>query len=164
MQLPDAERLLETLVARMRPDVSPDTAMVGIHTGGAWLAQRLHAALALRPPLGLIDPSFYRDDYAGRGLHGQPRPSRIPCEVKGRAIVIVDDVLYTGRTIRATLNELFDYGRPARVDLAVLVDRGERELPICPRWCAHTVALPAGANLQLERGEADRLTLRLIHG
>src|SRR5512143_1744310 len=164
MPLPDAEHLVAVLVDQMRTDVGTDTALVGIHTGGVWLAQRLHSALGLTLPVGIIDPSFYRDDYARRGLHGHPRPSNIPFQVKGCSIVIVDDVLYTGRTIRATLNELFDYGRPARVDLAVLVDRGGRELPICATYCAHTLPLEKGQNLQLERDEQGKLTLRLIHG
>lgn len=164
MQIPDAEQLLSTLVEQMRPDVSSETALVGIHTGGAWLAERLHAELGLSLPLGIIDPSFYRDDYARRGLHARPRPSNIPFEVKGCSIVIVDDVLYTGRTIRAALNELFDYGRPARVDLAVLADRGGRELPVCARYCAHTLMLEPGQNLQLEREDDGKLRLRLIHG
>ncbi len=162
MQLPDAEELLRSLVEQMRPHVGEATALVGIHTGGAWLAERLHSALGLSQPLGTIDPSFYRDDYARRGLHARPRPSNIPFEVNGRSIVIVDDVLYTGRTIRAALNELFDYGRPARVDLAVLVDRGGRELPICARFYARDLPLESGRNLQLERDESGRLTLRLM--
>ena len=164
MQIPDAEQLLSTLVGQMRPHVGSETALVGIHTGGAWLAERLHAELGLTLPLGIIDPSFYRDDYARRGLHARPRPSNIPFEVKGCSIVIVDDVLYTGRTIRAALNELFDYGRPARVDLAVLADRGGRELPICARYCAHTLMVEPGHNLQLEREDDGKLSLRLIHG
>lgn len=162
MHIADAEQLLTALVEQMRPDVSPDTALIGIHTGGAWLAQRLHAELGLTLPLGLVDPSFYRDDYARRGLHGDPRPSSIPFEVPGATIIIVDDVLFTGRTIRATLNELFDYGRPARVDLAVLVDRGGRELPICARYCAHTQNLDKNKNLRLQRDGDGNLTLKLI--
>lgn len=162
MNIADAEQLLATLVEQMRPEMSPDTAMIGIHTGGAWLAERLHAELGLTLPLGLVDPSFYRDDYAGRGLHADPRPSSIPFEVKGAAIVIVDDVLFTGRTIRATLNELFDYGRPARVDLAVLVDRGGRELPICAHYCAHMLNLDKDKNLRLQRDDQGNLTLQLI--
>jgi len=162
MHIADAEQLLAALVEQMRPNMSPDTALVGIHTGGAWLAQRLHAELGLSQPLGVVDPSFYRDDYARRGLHADPRPSSIPFEVKGAAIIIVDDVLFTGRTIRATLNELFDYGRPARVDLAVLVDRGGRELPICARYCAHTLNLDNDRSLRLERDDQGKLTLQLI--
>jgi len=165
MQIPDAEQLFASLLEAMRPHVSSDTGLVGIHTGGVWLAERLHAALGLTEPLGVIDVSFYRDDFGSKGLHARPRRSELPFDVEGRPIVIVDDVLYTGRTTRAALNELFDFGRPARVDLAVLVDRGGRELPIQPRYCAHTLdcALPADQNLQLERDEAGAFTLRLIH-
>jgi pyrimidine operon attenuation protein/uracil phosphoribosyltransferase len=162
MPIPDAEDLLAVLVAQMRPNVTPDTALVGIHTGGAWLAERLHAELGLAQPLGILDPSFYRDDYARRGLHAAPRASSIPFAVGGAPIVIVDDVLFTGRTIRAALNELFDYGRPGRVDLAVLVDRGGRELPICARYCAHTLNLDGERSLRLDRGHDGRLSLRLI--
>ena len=165
MQLPDAEQLIATLAEAMRPQVSPDTALVGIHTGGVWLAQRLHALLGLSQPLGSIDVSFYRDDYAAKGLHPRPQGSKLPFDVEGTPVIIVDDVLYTGRTTRAALNELFDYGRPARVDLAVLIDRGGRELPIAARFCALTLGepLPAGQNLQLERDDSGALTMRLIH-
>jgi len=162
MNLPDAEQLFEQLTAQMRGVVAPETALVGILTGGAWLAERLHKALGIATPLGTIDISFYRDDYGHRGLHPNPRPSNIPFDIADRPVIIVDDVLYTGRTIRAALNELFDYGRPARIDLAVLVDRGGRELPICPRFCPHALALQKGQNLQLERDETGRLSLRLV--
>lgn len=162
MRLPDAELLLQRLGEQMRTAVSAQTGLVGIHTGGVWLAERLHGMLGLQVPYGVIDVSFYRDDYGRIGLHADPRNSTIPFEVDGRPIVIVDDVLYTGRTIRAALNELFDYGRPARVDLAVLADRGGRELPIWPRYCAEEIALPAGKNLQLDRDEGGRFSLRLV--
>lgn len=164
MQNLDAEALCQTLVEQMRPHVSPATALVGIHTGGVWLAERLHRALGLAQPLGSIDVSFYRDDFASKGLHSQPKRTDIPFPVEGADVVIVDDVLYTGRTTRAAINELFDFGRPARVDLAVLVDRGGRELPIAPRWCALTLPdpLPASQSLQLESGAEGQLTLRLI--
>lgn len=162
MMLPDAESLVELLAAQMRDELAPGTALVGILTGGMWLAQRLHAMLAIEPPPGVIDVSFYRDDYGERGLHANPKPCNIPFDVAGRPIVLIDDVLYTGRTIRAALNELFDYGRPARVDLAVLVDRGGRELPICPRFCAHRLAIDSARNLQLEKDAQGKLSLRLI--
>jgi pyrimidine operon attenuation protein/uracil phosphoribosyltransferase len=164
MQSPDAEALCLTLIEQMRPHVSPTTALLGIHTGGVWLAERLHRALGLTQPLGSIDVSFYRDDFGSRGLHPQPKRTEIPFVVEGADIVIVDDVLYTGRTTRAAINELFDFGRPARVDLAVLVDRGGRELPIAARYCALTLPqpLPPGRNLQLEADAAGQLTLRLI--
>ncbi|HMV53401.1 MAG TPA: bifunctional pyr operon transcriptional regulator/uracil phosphoribosyltransferase PyrR [Rhodocyclaceae bacterium] len=164
MELPEAERLIVELVAQMRPAITPDTALVGIHTGGVWLAERLHAELGLEAPLGSIDVAFYRDDLDSRGLHAKARRSEIPFDVEGRPVVIVDDVLYTGRTTRAALNELFDYGRPARVDLAVLVDRGGRELPIEARYCAHRLErpLPPNRNLQLDRGDDGLFSLRLI--
>ena len=113
-------------------------------------------------PLGRLDVSFYRDDFSRSGLHPQLKSSDIPFEVEERPIVIVDDVLYTGRTIRAAMNEIFDYGRPARIDLAVLIDRGGRELPVCPRWIGQTLQIEPGKNLQLERGEGSKLILRLI--
>lgn len=160
--LPDAERLCADLAESMRQGLHPDTALVGIHTGGVWVAGRLHAALGLKTPLGSIDVSFYRDDFSRSGLHPQPKTSDIPFAVEDRPIVIVDDVLYTGRTIRAAMNEIFDYGRPSRIDLAGLIDRGGRELPVCPRWAAQTMQIEPGKSLQLERGETGVLTLRLI--
>ncbi len=162
MPLPDAERLCAALADSLRPGLHPNTALVGIHTGGVWVAERLHAALGLKTPLGSLDVSFYRDDFSRSGLHAQLKSSDMPFEVEDRPIVIVDDVLYTGRTIRAAMNEIFDYGRPARIDLAVLVDRGGRELPICPRWTGQTLQIEPGKNLQLERNEAGVLALRLI--
>lgn len=164
MQLPDADTLLETLIAQMRPHVTSKTALVGIRTGGVWLAERLHAALGLDGPIGSVDVSFYRDDLGARGLPPNPQRTDIPFDVEDAHIVIVDDVLYTGRTVRAALNELFDYGRPACVELAVLVDRGGRELPIAARYCAHTLPqpLPASQTLELSRDEAGALSLRLI--
>lgn len=104
--------------------------MIGIHTGGVWVAERLHDSLGLNQPLGELNISFYRDDFTRIGVHPQVKPSNLPFAVEDRCIVLVDDVLYTGRTIRAALNEIYDYGRPARVILATLVDRGGRELPI----------------------------------
>lgn len=163
MQLPDAEALCADLARQLRAHVTPETGMVGIHTGGAWLAERLHRALALALPLGTLDISFYRDDYRTTGLHKSVRASRIPFDVGGRHLLLVDDVLYTGRTTRAALNELFDFGRPATVELAVLVDRGGRELPVAARYCAHTLPAPLAReqNLELQRDEAGRFSMKL---
>lgn len=104
--------------------------MIGVHTGGLWVAQKMHQALSLSKPLGEIDISFYRDDFTRIGLNPQVKPSQIPVSIEGEDIVLVDDVLYTGRTVRAALNEIFDYGRPNSVTLVVLVDRSGRELPL----------------------------------
>lgn len=161
----DANQLCEALAAQIRPHLTPDTALIGIHTGGVWLAERLHALLGIAEPLGTIDVAFYRDDFGSRGLHAHPRKSDIPFDITDRPLILVDDVLYTGRTTRAALNELFDYGRPDRVDLAVLVDRGERQLPISPRYCPLTLteALPAGSKLRLSRSDAGELSLRIVN-
>ncbi len=162
MKLPDAEQLCSALAAQMRPHVNAaTTALVGIHTGGVWVAERLHAALGLHTAPGAIDVSFYRDDYSQRGLHANTRTSHIPFEIEGAHIIIVDDVLYTGRTIRAAMNELFDYGRPGKIDLAVLADRGGRELPIAAGFCAHTLNLSAAQMLELERAADGTLSFRL---
>ena len=159
--LPDAEALLADLSARMKPHVAPDCALVGIHTGGVWLAERLQQSLALSEPLASLDVTFYRDDFGSIGLHPRAKRTNIPFEVEGRHIVLVDDVLYTGRTIRAAMNELFDYGRPASIRLAVLVDRTQRELPICAQFCGATLSVPADQILVLERSPGDRLSLKL---
>lgn len=161
MSLPDAEKLLVELAAQMRPHVSADTALVGLHTGGVWLARRLQALLGLAQPVGSLDVSFYRDDYAKRGLSRDTRSSALPFDVEGRHLILVDDVLHTGRTIRAALNELFDYGRPLRVELAVLVDRGGRELPVAPTYCAATLELPPGSRIKLAQ-DGETLSLRLV--
>lgn len=123
--------------------------MVGIHTGGVWIAERLHAALGISEPLGSLDISFYRDDFTRIGLHPQVKPSHIPFRVEDRHILLVDDVLHTGRTIRAALNELFDWGRPASVALAVLVDRPGRELPIAADAVGEHMALRPDQHVKL---------------
>ena len=159
--LPDAEKLLAALVEQMRPHVSPETGLIGIVTGGAWLAERLHSALSLAVPCGTLDVSFYRDDFQKKGLKHKVAPSDIPFEVEGRDLILVDDVLYTGRTIRAAMNELFDYGRPASIRLASLVDRGGRELPIAAQFVGAAIALPAQQSVELARDAHGRLSLAL---
>ena len=159
--LPEAEKVCETLAAELRPLVGPRTAMIGLYTGGAWLAERLHKLLALPTPLGLMDIAFYRDDYAARGLKHDPKRTKIPFDVNGSELLLVDDVLYTGRTVRAAMNELFDYGRPASIALVVLADRGGRQLPICAQHCGARVEVPAGKRLRLNRGDDGKLALAL---
>ena len=161
MNLPDAEELLEALLAQLRGRVTPDTGIVGIVTGGAWLAERLHRALGVKAPLGVLDPSFYRDDFDKAGLHHGVKPSQIPFEVDGGRILLVDDVLFTGRTVRGAMNELFDYGRPALIELAVLADRGGRELPIAAQYVGAGLQVPQGKVLVLERSPSGGLTLAL---
>jgi pyrimidine operon attenuation protein/uracil phosphoribosyltransferase len=115
---------------RRRLDIDDHTVMVGIHTGGVWVARLLHEKLGIQTPLGTLDISFYRDDFTRIGMNPQVKPSELPFTLDGRKIILVDDVLHTGRTVRAAMNELFDYGRPASIVLATLVERSGRELPI----------------------------------
>lgn len=159
--LPDAEAQVAELAAKIRPDLTADTALVGIFSGGAWLAERLREVLGIGAPVGMIDVSFYRDDFGEKGLHPQVKPTSIPFEVEGRHLILVDDVLYTGRTTRAALNEIFDYGRPAAVDLAVLADRGGRELPIAAQYCVWDVELDDDEELILEKDEGGTLSWKL---
>ena len=160
MQLPDAEKLCQQLAAELRPRVGPKSAMVGLYTGGAWLAERLHGLLGMRTPLGLMDIAFHRDDYAARGLKHDPKRPRIPFDVNGAELLLVDDVLYSGRTVRAAMNELFDYGRPASIALVVLADRGGRQLPICAQHVGARVEVPAGMRLTLKQ-DGPKLALAL---
>lgn len=153
-QLPQAEQQCLQLAEQIRPHLTESTVLVGIFSGGAWIAERLKSLLGLREEVGLIDTSFYRDDFAEKGLHPQVRPTQIPFDVEGRRIILVDDVLYTGRTTRAAINELFDYGRPAAIELAVLADRGGRELPVAPTYCVWPVALGEGQTLVLDKDES----------
>ena len=163
-KLPDAEQLCQQLARELKPQVKPSTAMIGIHTGGAWLAERLHAALGLQEPLGLLDIAFYRDDYAKQGLAKDPKRSKIPFDVEGRDLLLVDDVLHTGRTVRAAMNELFDYGRPASIALVVLAERDGRQLPVCAQFAGARLAVPAGMRLRLKRDEQGKFSLELERG
>jgi len=161
MKLPDAETLCGELVSALQTRIGPQSAMVGLYTGGAWLAERLHQLLGMKTPLGLMDIAFYRDDYAARGLKHDPKRTRIPFDVNGRELLLVDDVLYSGRTVRAAMNELFDYGRPASISLVVLVDRGGRQLPICAQHVGARIEVPSGMRLTLKRDERGKLALAL---
>ncbi len=161
--LPDAEAQCRQLAELIRPHLDRQPALVGIHSGGAWVAERLRQLLALPEEIGLIDVSFYRDDFGEKGLHPQVRPTTVPFDVEGRHLILVDDVLYTGRTTRAALNELFDYGRPASVAMAVLADRGGRELPVAAQYCVWDVDLAAGQSLTLTRDDNGQLAWRVEH-
>ena len=159
--LPDAEALYAELLCQLKPRIGADTRLVGIMTGGAWLAERLHRDLGISAPLGVLDISFYREDFDQTGLSRNVKPSSIPFDVQGRRLLLVDDVLYTGRTVRAAMNELFDYGRPACIELAVLVDRGGRELPIAAQCCGASFEVPADQVLVLDRKDTGTFSLSL---
>ena len=154
----DAEALYADLRAGARSLLGPDTLLVGIWSGGAWLAERLQRDLGRPGEHGVISSTLHRDDFGSRGLAAGADATRLPWDVTGRDILLVDDVLYTGRTIRAAINELYDFGRPARVQLAVLVDRGGRELPIAAAYAAARVALPGGQRLSLARADDGRFS------
>ena len=160
--LPDPEALVRELAERMRGVISPDAGLVGIFTGGVWVAERLHRTLGASTPLGMLAVTLHRDDFGRIGLHRESRRSQIPFPVDGREIVLVDDVLHTGRTIRAALNELFDFGRPRAVRLAVLADRGGRELPVAADFLGAEVHVDAGEELVLsnENGKLRLAALR----
>ena len=149
----DAEALYRELLRGVGPLRGPQTRLVGVTSGGAWLAQRLQKELGWPHEPGVISSTMHRDDFAQRGLSSGGQ-TVLPFDVNGADIIVLDDVLYTGRTIRAVLNELFDFGRPASVRLAVLVDRGGRELPIQADFAAARVTLPATQSLALARDEA----------
>ncbi len=149
----DAEALYIELLKGVRALFRPGVRLIGVTSGGAWLAERLSQNMSLPEPPGVISSSMHRDDYSRRGMMAGAQ-TRIDFDVNNAHVVLLDDVLYTGRTIRAVINELFDFGRPASVMLAVLVDRGGRELPIQADFCAARVALPASQSLALARSEA----------
>jgi pyrimidine operon attenuation protein/uracil phosphoribosyltransferase len=159
----DAEAIYRALAARVREHVAGrEVQLVGVHTGGVWLAERLRTDLSIAGEVGILDVSFYRDDFDRGGLSQDGRrPSRIPFEVEGSDIVLVDDVLNTGRTVRAAMNELFDYGRPASIELAVLIDRGGRQLPVHAALVGRTLEVPADVSVVLSRDEFERLHLTL---
>ena len=157
----DAEALYRELQRGVQQLRTPDSRLVGITSGGAWLAERLHRDLGLAGTPGVISSVMHRDDFAKRGLSGAGQQTQLDFDVNAAHIVLLDDVLYTGRTIRAVLNELFDYGRPASVQLAVLVDRGGRELPMQAGFAAARVSLPASQSLALARDAAGKFSFKL---
>lgn len=154
----DAEALYADLAAGVRGLLRPDCVLVGIWSGGAWLAERLQRDLGLAGEPGVITSALHRDDFGSRGMSASAAQTKLPFEIEGRHILLIDDVLYTGRTTRAAINELFDFGRPASVTLAVLVDRGGRELPIQPAYAAARITLPGGQRLSLARDETGRFS------
>ncbi len=158
--IPDAEALYMVLLGGVQQMVKESTRLVGITSGGAWMVERLHAGLGLPGAPGIISSAMHRDDFSRRGMSASAQ-TVIPFDVNGADVLLLDDVLHTGRTIRAVLNELFDFGRPARVRLAVLVDRGGRELPVACDFAATQLMLPSSQSLALARSEAGVLTFQV---
>jgi pyrimidine operon attenuation protein/uracil phosphoribosyltransferase len=157
----DAEALYRELQRGVQQLRTPQTRLVGITSGGAWLAERLQKDLGLPGAAGVISSAMHRDDFAKRGLSGAGQQTQLAFDVNDAHVILLDDVLYTGRTIRAVLNELFDYGRPAQVQLAVLVDRGGRELPVQADYAAARVTLPPSQSLELARDAAGQFSFKV---
>jgi pyrimidine operon attenuation protein / uracil phosphoribosyltransferase len=160
-QIPDAETLFSTLREKMAASIAFDAKLVGVYSGGAWIVDRLKTALDGDHDIGYIDVSFYRDDLSTAGLKPTVRSTHIPFAVDGAHIVIVDDVLFTGRSIRAAINTLFDFGRPASIQLAVLVDRGGRELPIAAEYVGESLIVPADQMLAMNKDESGKFFLSM---
>ena len=158
--VPDAEALYGDLLRGVQALWRADTRLVGIASGGVWLVERLQRDLGLSGAPGVISSAMHRDDFARRGLSSSAQTA-LPFDVNGADVLLLDDVLYTGRTIRAVLNELFDFGRPARVRLAVLVDRGGRELPVTADFAAARLSLPGAQSLALARDAQGSFSLQV---
>ena len=163
----DIEQLIVTMAQNLKAWLEAhhvkDPAMVGIHSGGVWVAQRLHALLGLQQPLGSLDISFYRDDFVRIGINPQVKPSHLPFNVDDHHIILVDDVLYTGRTIRAAFNEIFDFGRPTAITLVALIDRNGRELPIQADIVGQHLDLPPDTHIKLTGPQPLALRLKNTH-
>lgn len=157
----DINALLDAMARGLEPYKKFEPLMIGIHTGGVWVAEELHRKLGLKDPLGTLDISFYRDDFTRIGMNPQVKTSNLPADVEGRHIILVDDVLHTGRTIRAAMNEIFDYGRPDTIALACLIERDGHELPIRADVAGESLTLKANEHIKLVRSEKDG-TLSLI--
>ena len=147
------DKLADQLQELLRTRQISEPLIIGIHTGGIWIADRLRKKLQIAAPLGRLNIAFYRDDFSQIGIHPHVTPSKLPFEVEGRHIILVDDVLYTGRTIRAAMNEIFDFGRPASIYLAVLIDRSGRELPIQAQAVGKTLKLKPEEHVKLSGPE-----------
>jgi len=161
--LPSVESLIEKLTQALTPYFSSPQSqpiIVGIETGGAWIAERLLQAINPEGELGRLNISFYRDDFTRKGLHPTVKPSSLPTDIDDRTIILVDDVLQSGRTVRAAMNEIFDYGRPRQIILAILIDRGEREIPIQADIVAETIQLDPGNHIKLDGPQPLKLTIK----
>lgn len=149
----DIQGMLDRLEQALKKTITErkieNPVMIGIHTGGVWVAKQMQQRLNIKEPLGLLDISFYRDDFSQIGVNPKVKPSQLPIDIEGRDIILIDDVFYTGRTIRAALNEIFDYGRPRQVVLGVLIERDGRQIPVKPDCVGETITLPPGQLIKL---------------
>jgi pyrimidine operon attenuation protein / uracil phosphoribosyltransferase len=165
MNLPNPETLLADISAQIKMHIDAhgvaNCALVGIHSGGVWLMDRILKSLKLDIANGTLDAAMYRDDYNQRGLKAEPKPANISFDITDKHLILIDDIFYTGRTTRAAMNELFDYGRPASITLAVLINRGGAQLPITPQIVGAEMALKTNQNLQLSMDTLGKLHLKL---
>jgi pyrimidine operon attenuation protein/uracil phosphoribosyltransferase len=165
VSLPSVESLIEKLTQALTPYFSaPESqpVIVGIETGGAWIAEQLHQRIAPNTELGRLNISFYRDDFTRKGLHPTVKPSSLPTDIDDRTIILVDDVLQSGRTVRAAMNEIFDYGRPKKILLAILIDRGEREIPVQADIVGAAMQLDSGSHIKLEGPSPLKLVIKTL--
>jgi len=158
--------LLDNLEAELKRIIGErqlvDPLMIGIRTGGVWIAEQMHQRLNISEPLGLLDISFYRDDFSQIGVNPNVKPSQLPTHIEGRDIILIDDVFYTGRTIRAAMNEIFDYGRPNQIVLAVLIERDGRQIPLSPDCVGARITLNANQRIKLTGPEPLAVHLKTI--
>jgi len=164
--LPTVEALIDKLTLAIKPYFPPgqpaseQPIVVGIETGGYWIAKNIHQSIAPETELGRLNISFYRDDFSKNGLQPTVKPSSLPTDIDNKTIILIDDVLYSGRTIRAAMNEIFDYGRPHCILLAIMIDRGEREIPIQADIVADTIELKPGEHIKLEGPQPLTLSIK----
>lgn len=165
LKIPELLNNLETELKRISDDrklVNP--LMLGIRTGGVWIAEQMHRRLNISEPLGLLDISFYRDDFSQIGVNPNVKPSQLPPHIEGRDIILIDDVFYTGRTIRAAMNEIFDYGRPNQIVLGVLIERDGKQIPLNPDCVGAKITLNANQRIKLTGPEPVDIHLETIDG
>jgi pyrimidine operon attenuation protein/uracil phosphoribosyltransferase len=165
VSLPSVESLIEKLTQALIPYFSdPETQpiIVGIETGGVWIAEQIRRRLAPETELGRLDISFYRDDFTRNGLHPVVKPSSLPTDIDGSTIILIDDVLQSGRTVRAAMNEIFDYGRPQKILLAILIDRGQREIPVQADFVGTSLSLDSNSHIKLEGPEPLKLVIKTL--
>ena len=161
MNLPNAENLIESLKNKINEVIDENTVLIGVQRGGELILQKILPGLRNTVATGSIDTSFYRDDFSSRGLKIKNKPSKIDTEINGKHIILIDDVFSSGRTVRAAMNEIFDYGRPAKITLAVLIDRNEQELPIAPQICIEKISLNKDQHLELILDENKKFAFQL---